>query len=232
MKYTIHGFDQLTANKLGLTNDDLLILRWFVDFSNTKKMKTIIEQDGVYYWVIYSQILQDLPILKISKDRLKKKHFNNLCDSGVLKHKHIKEGGSFSYYAIGENYLGLVENNEGGQLKMTEGSVKNDLPNNNILNNSINNNNIYNNIINYLNQSCNKHYKSNIAKTKKLIDARIKEGFTEDDFKKVIDNKKAQWLNDEKMNQYLRPETLFGTKFESYLNTETSNNNIKDDDLI
>ena len=86
MKYTIHGFDQLTANKLGLTNDDLLILRWFVDFSNTKKMKTIIEQDGVYYWVIYSQILQDLPILKISKDRLKKKHFNNLCEANVLKH--------------------------------------------------------------------------------------------------------------------------------------------------
>ena len=101
------------------------------------------------------------------------------------------------------------------------------------INNKRNNNiNIYNNIINYLNSSCSKHYKSNIAKTKKLIDARIKEGFTEDDFKKVIDNKKAQWLKDEKMNQYLRPETLFGTKFESYLNTETSNNNIKDDELI
>ena len=101
------------------------------------------------------------------------------------------------------------------------------------INNKRNNNiNIYNNIINYLNNSCSKHYKSNITKTKKLIDARLKEGFTEDDFKKVIDNKKAQWLNDEKMNQYLRPETLFGTKFESYLNTETSNNNIKDDDLI
>ena len=142
MKYTIHGFDQSNANELGLTNDDLLILRWFIDFSNTKKMKTIIETDGVYYWVIYSQILQDLPILKISKERIKKKHFNNLCASGVLKHKHIKEGGSFSYYALGENYLSLVEKTEGGRSKMTEGLVQNDRPNNNILNNSINNNNI------------------------------------------------------------------------------------------
>ncbi|WP_436665978.1 conserved phage C-terminal domain-containing protein [Lactobacillus acidophilus] len=34
----------------------------------------------------------------------------------------------------------------------------------------------------------------------------------------MIDVKSKQWLTDQKMKQYLRPETLFGTKFESYLN--------------
>ena len=42
--------------------------------------------------------------------------------------------------------------------------------------------------------------------------------FTLDDFKQVIDIKSIQWINDSKMKSYLRPETLFGTKFEGYLN--------------
>ena len=52
----------------------------------------------------------------------------------------------------------------------------------------------------------------------KNINARLKEGHTLEDFKAVIDKKTKQWLNDEKMSSYLRPMTLFGTKFESYLN--------------
>ena len=42
-------------------------------------------------------------------------------------------------------------------------------------------------------------------------------GFVIDDFKKVIDNMAAEWMGTE-WEKYLRPETLFGTKFESYLN--------------
>lgn len=108
MKYNIHGFNQPRAVELNLTNDDLLVLRWFVDFAGTKKMKTIIEEDGIYYWVNYTTVLEDLPVLKISKQTLKRKHFDNLCNSNVLKHKHIKDGGSFSYYAYGINYDALV----------------------------------------------------------------------------------------------------------------------------
>lgn len=74
------------------------------------------------------------------------------------------------------------------------------------------------NIINYLNNICNTRYRYNTESTKKKIKARLKEGFTEDDFKQVIDTKYAEWGNNPQMSQYLRPETLFGTKFESYLN--------------
>jgi len=72
-------------------------------------------------------------------------------------------------------------------------------------------------IINYLNDASGKNYRSNTQKTKKLIKARWNEGFTLDDFKKVIDNKCQEWIDGE-MDKYLRPNTLFGTKFESYLN--------------
>lgn len=76
---------------------------------------------------------------------------------------------------------------------------------------------LYISIVEYLNSKTNKNYKSTSNATKRLIDARINEKFTLDDFKKVIDIKSKQWLGGE-MEQYLRPQTLFGTKFESYLN--------------
>lgn len=73
-------------------------------------------------------------------------------------------------------------------------------------------------IINYLNEKSGKSYKPNSDKTKKLISARLNEGFTVDDFKTVIDNKVSSWLGNNDMEKFLRPETLFGTKFEGYLN--------------
>lgn len=76
---------------------------------------------------------------------------------------------------------------------------------------------IYKNIIDYLNLRLGTNYKSSSAKTRSLIDARLNEGFTEDDFKVVIDKKYDEWRDNE-MSQYLRPETLFSNKFESYLN--------------
>lgn len=76
----------------------------------------------------------------------------------------------------------------------------------------------YKEVVDYLNQSTNKKYRSSTKKTKSLIKARFNEGFNLDDFRTVIDKKTREWLDDSNMNQYLRPETLFGTKFESYLN--------------
>ena len=75
-------------------------------------------------------------------------------------------------------------------------------------------------IIRYLNEKAGTRYKTTTTKTRRIINARLKEGFTVEDFKTVIDKKCAEWLTDEKMEQYLRPETLFGTKFESYLNAK------------
>ena len=74
-------------------------------------------------------------------------------------------------------------------------------------------------VIDYLNQKAGTKYRATTAATKRLVGARLKEGFTVDDCKKVIDNKVADWLTDEKMKNYLRPNTLFqASKFESYLN--------------
>ncbi|WP_411255313.1 conserved phage C-terminal domain-containing protein [Neobacillus niacini] len=78
----------------------------------------------------------------------------------------------------------------------------------------------YAEIISYLNEKTGKSFKLNSIKTRELIHARYGEGFTLEDFTKVIDLKAADWQSDHIWNKFLRPETLFGTKFESYLNQQ------------
>jgi len=72
-------------------------------------------------------------------------------------------------------------------------------------------------VIDYLNMRAGTHYKAGTDKTKRCIKARLNEGFKIEDFKTVIDKKCNEWMGTE-FQQYLRPETLFGTKFEGYLN--------------
>jgi len=83
-------------------------------------------------------------------------------------------------------------------------------------------------VINYLNQKCGTNYKLTTQKTRSLIEARIKEGNEGKDFKTVIDKKHSHWFGTDDA-QYLRPETLFGTKFESYLNQIIPNGEMSKD---
>lgn len=76
----------------------------------------------------------------------------------------------------------------------------------------------YDRVIKYLNAKAGTNYRATNKATQRLIKARFNEGMTTKDFKKVIDNKCNDWLKDPKMCGYLRPATLFGSKFESYLN--------------
>lgn len=73
-------------------------------------------------------------------------------------------------------------------------------------------------VLEYLNQKTGKRFSLTTESNKKYVRARMREGFTVDDFKRVIDIKCSEWLGKEQA-QYLRPETLFSAKhFESYLN--------------
>jgi predicted phage replisome organizer/uncharacterized phage protein (TIGR02220 family) len=80
------------------------------------------------------------------------------------------------------------------------------------------------NIISFLNSTTGSKYKASTDKTRRLIAARLAEGVTIDDFKAVITKKAKEWQGTD-MAQYLRPETLFGTKFEGYLNQPEVQNN-------
>lgn len=80
-------------------------------------------------------------------------------------------------------------------------------------------------VVDYLNLKAGTSYRHGIAKTISLVSARLKDGFTENDFTLVINKKCEEW-NKTDYAKYLRPETLFGTKFESYLNQIPQQNRI------
>lgn len=72
-------------------------------------------------------------------------------------------------------------------------------------------------IVEHLNEVTGSSFRASSQKTVRLVRARLNEGYEVDDFKAVIDVKAREWKDDPKMSRYLRPETLFGTKFEGYL---------------
>lgn len=184
-------------------------------------------------WQIYeSEIIKHT---KDGKDSLKT-GIKELEVAGYIERKRIRndQGQLKEYeYTVYEqpNQSGL---SNVGKTYVGKTYVGKSVPtNNNSTNNELTNNdgNIlsgnptaypYRDVIDYLNQQTGKHYKPTTKKNQTVIRARTDEGFNLDDFKKVIDNKVTEWKGTD-MEKYLRPETLFGTKFEGYLNQQQSN---------
>lgn len=77
---------------------------------------------------------------------------------------------------------------------------------------------VFREVIDYLNQRTGKHFRPENKTTRRHINARIKDGYSLEDLKRVIDLKAGEWMGTE-MEKYLRPETLFAGKFEGYLNS-------------
>lgn len=108
---------------------------------------------------------------------------------------------------------------ESKDLKNSNACIEKISNNKEYINNNLNKelNNIYKEAVDYLNQKAGTKYKSNSKNTTKHIKARLNDGYTLEDFKSVIDKKCSEWLNTD-MEKYLCPDTLFGSKFEKYLN--------------
>lgn len=79
----------------------------------------------------------------------------------------------------------------------------------------------YHEVINYLNKLTGSCYREDSEIIKGLIRVHVQNGFTKEDCIIVIDKKWREW-KDTNMIKYMRPETLFGEKFESYLNQKVS----------
>lgn len=254
MKHTVMGFQQDKLMELGLDLVDTAILRYFIDYKNTDMMVSEVVEDKVYYWVDYDNVLKELPMLGLQRRAIMKRFFK-LRDAKVLTHYTKKSGGTYSFFGINERYLELItstkiaeKNNEGvpeeaqgyafkstgGVPEKAQGCASKSTTNNPstkyLFNNNVQKENLDENIkkiIEYLNLKTNKNFKANTQATVKLIKARLKEGFTLEDFERVIDNMVLDWTGTE-WEKYLVPTTLFAGKFERYLNTKPKKQ-IKDD---
>lgn len=176
-------------------------------------------KDGFFYSTIEN--VKDSTTLS---DKRQRSALNTLKDAGIVD---VKLAGlpAKRYIKINEEQLAafLLNNScESGTASFAN-SAELETPkqqtNNNKLKSNKNSNNkeIYTAVVDYLNSKTGQSYRAATKATQQHINARLAEGFTVDDFKRVIDNKCAEWVGTE-WEKYLRPSTLFGGKFENYLN--------------
>ena len=191
------GSPKSIMRQCGASQDDMLVLlqkKYVLGFDNG----VIV----IKHWRINNYL---------QKDRYKKTTYLD-----EMEHLFIKEDGSYSVkndeciqnVYTGKDRIGKVSiDNIYIPEVADEKSVEKDAPKSQL----------YKNIIDYLNEKTGKKFRIGKDVTK-LIDARVNTGASEQDFFTVIDNMCSKWLNDPKMSDYLRPITLFGNKFDSYLN--------------
>jgi len=89
---------------------------------------------------------------------------------------------------------------------------------------------LFKNVLTYLNEQAGTSYKTDDVNSVRLITGLSQKGYTEEQMKTVIDKKVGSWLGDPKVEQYLRPSTLFGPKFEQYLSEPDSARKRKQDE--
>lgn len=154
---------------------------------------------------------------------------NELVERGYITNELIYKEGTKE---ILHRYIRIVQHpsEENFRTPMEEKVKDNNTSFNNTFNNTLDIKNTveqrsdlipFKEIIDYLNQRAGKNFKYAAAGNKKVIKARWNEGYRLTDFKQVIDEKCEEWLNNDKMSQYIQPSTLFGNKFDQYLNQQS-----------
>ncbi|MDY3829086.1 MAG: hypothetical protein SOZ71_10020 [Clostridium sp.] len=108
MRYSIEGYSQEKLIKYDLDLKDVMLLRYFLDFINSDTMSKIIINNKTFYWLKYQKLQEDLPILGINNRLVLRRRLKKLEEKKILEHYHKLEGGSFSYYALGENFEELL----------------------------------------------------------------------------------------------------------------------------
>ena len=180
----------------------------------------------VFQYYTNEQLMIDLnssekTIIKVKKE---------LREVGLLE--EIRQGNNLPNRIYISQVDGAVENTVLELEEVQHGAVENTVlelekvQTNKIDINDTDNNNIKSicqEVITYLNQVTNKNFNKNTASHHKYIKARLKEGYELKDFKHVVNVMAATWMGTD-YERYLQPQTLFGNKFDSYLNRSMPNN--------
>ena len=126
--------------------------------------------------------------------------------------------GSNTFEGVGKTHLTQIE-----QYNRSINNKDNNKENSNKNNSSNKDNFDYKKFIEWFNELADKKFR-NTETNRKLIRARLNEGYTKEDIAKVVKLKVNQWKDNEKMNQYLRFTTLFApTNFSNYLQEAEDN---------
>ena len=107
MQFSFLGFSSMKIMEFNLDVKDMIILKYFNDFKNSGKMNFEVVNGEKYYWLSYQNIENELPFLGLAKRAIMARMFK-MKKLGILKHYTKKDGGTFSYYALGERFNELL----------------------------------------------------------------------------------------------------------------------------
>lgn len=223
-------YNKAIARRLG-TNEAIVIGELCAKYQYWLTEGSLIANDG-WFFITQKDIQEDTGLTPYQQ----RNAIQHLKDEGVLKTR-LSGNPAKTYYQLSENMLHILlsRNFTSCYQETLQQDVKKLDTTNKDTNKDTNNilyipsdvkHNSYQAIIGYLNSKAGTAYRAVSNRTKGFIDARMNEGYTIEDFKRVIDIKCSDWNHPPKrgekdMRKYLRPETLFGTKFESYLNQQS-----------
>lgn len=201
----VHGWMVLD---LGLKGNELLVYACIYGFSQAEDQ-------------VFSGSLQYLADWTNSTKQGVMKCLKSLVEKGyIIKDEKMINGVKFCEYHA-TKFNGVCNKVKSGMQQSLMGGIKQSLHNNIVSDNREDKledkKEIYSRILSHLNEKAGTNYRYTTTSTQRLINGRLSDGFTVEDFIKVIDTKCAEWAGTE-MDKYLRPETLFGSKFENYLN--------------
>jgi uncharacterized phage protein (TIGR02220 family) len=225
MKYTL-VINQKQSIELGITNVNQSLILGLIADAHTWAEHELVDGQ-IYYWTARQAIAKEIPLANLKPDSVYR-HLKKLSELGLID--YVKNGKKDccrltklgkSYYVGNESEIS--KNSEINPSKFGNKSEKDSEINPTYQYTNINSNTNISEIIADLNKKANTSYRANSEATKKLINTRLKEGFTVDDFFKVHTIKCNEWGSSQDMSRFLRPSTLYGSKFESYLNTPDVN---------
>ena len=94
MKYNFWGYDAKTMEDLGIDFNDLALIQWFRDYKDTGKMETIETPEGIGYYVNYSKLIADIPLLfKRSTGNETDEELEKLYNANRKKANRMLKGG-------------------------------------------------------------------------------------------------------------------------------------------
>ena len=211
MRYQVHRLQQEALIELGLNTEDALLLDWMLNWKDGNSMERIVVGNDVAYWVNYSKVIEELPILfKKTKgfasveEEEKAKKANTTKVARMLKgnlskvltrHEKKVQGKTKVYISFNRDMIDYLVNNENKKAS-TGGTVKAT---------NTNKNNIDTNSIPQKDKKDTK--KENKKNTSKGASANVN-----DNFKKYDADELEKMLEDSQKG-----------KFDKYKNTEEEN---------
>jgi uncharacterized phage protein (TIGR02220 family) len=185
-------FEQISGHKIHKDK--------FLELANHEKQRIIVLDNGKWFLVNYISFHYSVLNLK--------NRFHNSVYETFRKNVNCENTIDYGFEVKLTSNCPQLEVNKEQRLKNKEQRLREEI--------NPKENQIVKEVLAYLNEKLKTHYQTDTAG---FISGRLEDGYTIDDFKKVIDKKTKTWLPDLKMQKYLRPKTLFSPEhFQEYLN--------------